>query len=51
MKGVPGRGLTADDFLDPPLLMSAPVSFFRYPFAWLIKSPTFMVRRCRLTSD
>ena len=42
--GIPGAGLTAADLiLDWRLAISMPVSLFRYPLAWTLKSPKVIV--------
>lgn len=42
--GIPGAGLTAFDLLlDWRLALSMPVSLFRYPLAWSLKSPKVIV--------
>jgi len=34
-----GYGLGAQDILDPALIAATPVTFLRYPLAWLIRAP------------
>ena len=42
--GIPGAGLGFEDLAtDPRLIASTPVSLFRYPLAWSIKSPKVIV--------
>uniref|UniRef100_A0A7S0X2V7 Uncharacterized protein n=1 Tax=Mantoniella antarctica TaxID=81844 RepID=A0A7S0X2V7_9CHLO len=42
--GVPGAGLTAGDLLfDWRLALCMPVSLFRYPLAWALKSPKVII--------